>query len=118
MIWEIHQQQGIASANRSADRAEAKVDRFADKIAQMNRHLDRLTLACQSMWELIRDNTNLTEEDLETKIIEVDLRDGKGDGKIAPQVLPCGACGKTTNSKRVFCVFCGAPVKRPTQFDG
>ena len=118
MIWEMHQQQGIASAKRSADRAQAKAESFSDEIAKMSRHLNRLTLACQSMWELIRDNTNLTEEDLEAKVLEVDLRDGHADGRIRTQILTCSACGRKTNSKRAFCVMCGAPVDRPSQFDG
>jgi len=118
MIWSIHQQQGINSANQTADRAEKKTDGLEGDLRRISRHVDRLTLACQSMWELIRDNTDLTEEDLERKISEVDLRDGKADGKIAMQVLTCIACGQKTNSKRSICVMCGAPVKRTSQFEG
>jgi rRNA maturation endonuclease Nob1 len=69
------------------------------------------------MWELIRERTALSEEDLERKMLEVDMRDGRADGKIDLQILTCDACGQKTNSKRSVCVMCGAPVKRATQFD-
>ena len=116
MLWEMYQQKQIASANSTADHAVGKADGLAGELQRINRHLDRLTLACHSMWELIRDNTQLTEADLEDKILEVDMRDGQADGKMATQIIKCHACGSRTNSKRSICVMCGAPVQRESQF--
>jgi len=118
MIWDVYQQSKIANAERSADRAEAKVDRYADDIAGIKRHVERLSLACQAMWELLRDHSDLTEEDIKKKILEIDSRDGHADGKISTQSLNCDSCGKATNSKRAACVMCGAPVKGPHPFEG
>ena len=39
--------------------------------------LDKLLLVTRAMWELIRDQTSLTEEDLLAKVREIDLRDGR-----------------------------------------
>lgn len=116
MIWEIHQQTMIADANRTADRAQNKVETYDIQLKGLLRQMERLTLACHSMWELIRDNTDLTEADLEEKILEVDLRDGAADGKMATQILTCPSCGKNTNSKRSVCVMCGEPVKAGSPF--
>jgi len=54
---------------------------------------------------------------IENKILEVDLRDGRTDGKMATQLLDCPACGKRTNSRRSICVMCGAPLERPHKFE-
>ena len=70
------------------------------------------------MWEMLRDNTTLSEEELEKKILEIDLRDGKADGKLSPQPLSCPACGAKTNSARTTCVMCGAPIQAPGKFAG
>ena len=118
MFWEAYQQTRIAGAERLAENAESKVDRAARTLEDVQRHVDRLSLACQAMWELLRECSDLKEEDLERKIIEVDGRDGSVDGKMGVQQLDCPACGRKTNSKRNSCIFCGAPTKRPHQFDG
>lgn len=118
MIWEAYQQGKITNAERTADRAQAKADRYADDINRMQRHVERISLACQAMWELLRDHSDLSEEDIERKILEIDGRDGKVDGKMSMQTLDCPSCGKPTNSKRDCCVMCGAPLKRQHQFEG
>ena len=103
MIWEAYQQTRIAGAERLAAGAESKVDRAARTVEDLQRHVERLSLACQAMWELLRECSDLKEEDLERKIIEVDGRDGSVDGKIGVQQLDCPARGCKTNSKRNTC---------------
>ncbi len=104
-------------AQMAADQAKAGVERQAYETRELAQRMERMQLACQAMWELIRDRTQITEEDLENKILEVDTRDGKIDGKISTQTLTCHACGKPTNSKREFCVVCGAPLRRQHKFE-
>lgn len=118
MLWEVYQQTKIAGAERAAERAQSKADRYADDIASIKRHVDRLSLACQAMWELLRDHSDLSEEHIEAKILEIDARDGKIDGKIGTQLVDCPNCGRPTNSRRASCVICGAPFKREHQFEG
>ncbi len=117
MIWELQQQSKIASAEEKAQRAMSKADRYAQEIAALKRHTERLSLACQAMWELVRERTGLTEEEIEVKILEIDARDGRIDRKIATRHLACPSCGKPTNSKRTICVLCGAPLTRDHQFE-
>lgn len=118
MIWEFHQQAKIHRANDSARKAENKVDRVDAEIHEMQRHLDRLSLACQSMWELVREKTELTEEELDLKILEVDSRDGRVDGKISRQITDCPHCGRKTNTRRSHCLMCGGELSRPHPFEG
>jgi hypothetical protein len=118
MIWEAYQQTKIAEAERTADRAMSKADRYAADIADIRRQVDRLSLACQAMWELLRDHSDLTEEDIEAKILEIDGRDGRVDGKIATKQTNCTACGRPTNSTRSSCVMCGAPLTKEHLFEG
>jgi len=118
MLWEAYQQTRIAGAERAAESAESKVDRCWKGVNDLQRHVDRLSLACQAMWELLRECSDLTEGDIESKILEIDGRDGQVDGKIGLQQLDCPACGRKTNSKRDSCVMCGAPIQRPSRFGG
>ncbi|MEZ5384196.1 MAG: hypothetical protein R3F13_01645 [Prosthecobacter sp.] len=118
MIWEAYQQTKIAGAERTAERAMSKADRFAADLANVQRQMARLSLACQAMWELLRDRSDLTEEDIEAKIREIDARDGQVDGRIGTTLSDCPSCGRPTNSRRSSCLMCGAPLKRPHQFEG
>ncbi len=102
----------------AAHRAQTKADRSAGEVSDLKQQVERLSLACQAMWELLRDYSGMSEEHIESKILEIDGRDGRVDGKIATLILTCTACGKPTNSKRQFCVLCGARVERPHQFEG
>lgn len=117
MIWEGYQQIKINSAQQAADLAHAKADRYAYDIATVLKKLDRLSLSCQAMWELLRDQTELTEKDIENKVLEIDGRDGHTDGKIATQMRTCQACGRPSNSKRTMCVICGADMEKEHKFE-
>jgi hypothetical protein len=118
MIWEAYQQTKIAGAKSTADRAMSKAGRHANRTEDVELHVERLSLACQAMWELIRDTSELNETDLETKILEIDGRDGRVDGKMTTKPIDCPTCARPTNSSRDACMICGAPITRQHQFEG
>lgn len=95
----------------ASDQAESNASRFGDELAGMQRQLDYMTLVCQSMWELLRDASGLSEELLRVKIADIDTRPGKPDGKITPSVFPCPNCGANCNFSRQSCVMCGEDLK-------
>lgn len=110
-IWDLHQDGRIQDAQQEARVAGSKADAVVSEFARMHRRLDRLALASQAMWELLRDRAGITEEELKAKILEVDLRDGTTDGRMSTQITDCPKCGAKTNSKRATCVMCGAPLE-------
>jgi hypothetical protein len=89
----------------------------SEAVAQLERRVNRLALATQAMWELLRERSTVTDKELADKILEVDLRDGQTDGRMAPTFLECPNCHKPTNSRRPTCVYCGVEVKRRHLFD-
>ncbi len=110
IFFDIHQYKRISEVSSEASSAKAKSERVETELRSLRRQLDRVTLTCQAMWELVRENSDITEQMLADRITEVDLRDGVADGKMGHQVLDCPACGRKTSSKRGFCVMCGEPV--------
>ncbi|MBT3278289.1 MAG: hypothetical protein HN909_06870 [Phycisphaerales bacterium] len=81
------------------------------------RRVDKLTMACMAMWELIRDQTTLTEEDLIAKMREIDLRDGSEDGKLTLRVRNCPACNRPVGPRSDQCLYCGADMPSETAFN-
>jgi len=114
--WTSSPTQAHREAEREAKTTEEQANRHKVRVDDALRQIERLTLACQSMWELLRDHSDLTEDHLKAKMLEVDARDGMIDGKISHEIIDCPACGQKTNTRRPFCVFCGQTIENPHAF--
>jgi len=75
-----------------------------------------LALVCQALWEILRDKTSLTEDQLEEKIMEIDLRDGKKDGKMGRAVGNCPKCQKPLSQRHAKCLYCGEDIDKEHMF--
>ena len=109
--WDLVQHYQIEKAREEAQLAHAKSEGQGHRVDYVRDQVERLTLACQAMWELLRDHSDLTEEDLQSKILEIDARDGHVDGKLGHEVLACPHCSQRTSTRRSRCVFCGGQVQ-------
>jgi hypothetical protein len=117
VLWDLKQQGEIEAAQQSASEAQHRSRDAQDLFLQMEKRISRLSLLCQSMWELLRERAEFTDEQLATKVLEVDLRDGRTDGRMATQVTNCPSCSRKTNSKRASCVICGAELPKAHPFE-
>jgi hypothetical protein len=95
-----------------SDAAAAKTmaEQFTTRMEELEQRVDRLGLACQAMWEILRVQFGLSDEQIRAKMTEVDLRDGVADGRISAQVKGCTQCGRPVNTKRARCLYCGQAV--------
>ncbi len=92
----------------------ADVQLAADEVERaLSRKIEGLELACAGLWELLKRNHGYTEQQLIDAIREVDMRDGKADGKIKPTEETCPKCGRKLLTKRkTNCSWCGAQIER------
>lgn len=116
MFVDLYQQGRISEAQTSADQAAAKAEAVHERLARQERRIERLALHCQAMWEMLRERAQFTEEEFVNKVLEVDLRDGRTDGRIAVQIADCPNCKRKTNSRRATCVICGVELPRNHAF--
>lgn len=107
-IWNMYQRGQISEAKRDASDAKLEATLYQKKTDELERRLNTIALACQAQWELLRENTNLQDNDILEKMKEIDLRDGRSDGKISRRPLPCKKCGRTINTANPKCMYCGA----------
>jgi hypothetical protein len=117
VIWDLHQQQQIGEAKQDAANAKHRARDAQDLFLQMDKRVNRLSLLCQAMWEMLRERAEFTEDQLAAKVLEVDLRDGRNDNCITTQIRDCPSCGRKTNSKRAVCVICGAELPKGHAFE-
>lgn len=104
-------------ARSSGARAEAKVSSVEIQLRVMQGDIDRLSLLCQAMWELVSEKTNLTGQDIEQKVMEIDLRDGTLDGKLGRSQRQCPQCNRNLHRRHDKCLYCGHEVGREHAFD-
>ena len=107
-----HYENATASA-----RADMQGRKSNASLQQLEVRMDKLVLVCRSLWELVRDNTSLTEDDLMNKVLELDLRDGVADGKMQQGVQKCVHCGRTLSPRHARCLYCGREDVTHEAFD-
>lgn len=115
-IWDLQQDGRIAKAESDATNAKYEVASSKHRIDELEFALNRMSLASQAMWELLRDRLGITEEELSAKVKEIDLRDGVQDQKITTTLMKCTRCGHTLNTKSRRCIYCGETVPKPNAF--
>ncbi len=90
--------------------------READRqIEELEERVERLALACEAMWDLLRRDQNKTDDDLLHWVRHFDAADGQVDGRIQRQPRKC-SCGAMVNYRSHSCVYCGAEVGRVSPF--
>lgn len=107
-ITSIHQEtKGLV---KDVDKVSREVSAQNVEMSRLEQRLDRLSLACQAMWELLRDTTDFNDSDIFRKMEEVDLRDGVADGKMGHTIGECPTCGRKVDTQRRLCLYCGDPM--------
>ena len=75
---------------------------------ELKRKDESLTITCQALWELLSERLDLREDLILQKMQEIDLRDGKMDGKISSTLTSCPSCARTNKADRKQCLYCGS----------
>ncbi len=109
-LWEHLQNWRIESATTTAGQAQAKSYDLERRVKQLEDENDTLTLILMGMWELLGKSNGFYLKDLEAKMQEIDLRDGKLDGKLQSGPMECTECGRVLGERRKICVYCGTHV--------
>lgn len=86
------------------------------QLSNADQRVDRLALICEAMWDLMREHTTLTDEDLANKLAELDMSDGNKDGR-RQQISAACVCGAMVNARSEICQFCGADAPQRSMFN-
>jgi hypothetical protein len=108
ILIDLYQQGRINEASNKAENAKEAAEGARWDIKDLQRRCDALTIACQALWEVVRQQTGMKDSALLERMAEIDSRDGKVDGKISATLLPCSRCGRKSNARRKDCLYCGA----------
>jgi hypothetical protein len=113
-MWDILQHYQISEARRMAIDAQRNSERASGKIED---RLDTLVLANAAMWSILRDHLGITDEQLLTRMKELDALDGVFDGKLGSRRGTCSGCGRTVTARKGQCMYCGETLGGEAPFD-
>lgn len=126
MLWDLMQQMRIHRLAGEARHAHQEVSdtkddlrRLVNRIDELERSNESLTLACTALWEIMRDRVDISDADLEAKMGEIDLRDGVRDGRATSRAtgpMKCPECGRPNRRGRTTCIYCGRTLEAASPF--
>ncbi len=90
---------GSQSAN-----AQRETISSLDKVARLEEHLEKLTLVCAALWDLVKERGKWSEEDLAARVAVL-----ASQGKMSHAAHPCCKCGRPVTTRHRTCMYCGAP---------
>lgn len=98
-------------ASMTANEAKSDAREAKDDVLFLQHDIDRLLLITEAMWTLMKQKDGYTDEVLTQTIGEIEKRKVVVDGMaVKDPPVTCPACGKINLAKRLFCIYCGAPI--------
>jgi hypothetical protein len=99
-------------ASRAASEAEAAARRAGDTTERLRSQIEQQALVIRSLVEMCARKGLFSEEELRDVIREIDLSDGRLDGRYRPETGPvlCPQCAKPNARKLTSCMYCGAEL--------
>ena len=89
-------------------RAEEKAKYGTQHEYDLSRRFEKLALVCRAMWTLIQEKSNISEKELIQRTTEIDLLDGRADGRVSVPARTCQTCGHTIAPRHERCLYCGS----------
>ena len=111
---------GAAEQMARANRAQSAGERAARAAAAVRTQneaiisdVEKLFMLTEALWTILKEEHGYSDEELIRRIEEIDLRDGRLDGRVAEQQNPlCPKCGRVLIGSHPVCLYCGAVVQR------
>lgn len=111
-IWEAFQQRSINENRKRGGEAQVGANAALRSINELEEKVDRLSLLCHALFEELERTTGFSESQLKEKMTQIDLRDGRLDGKYDPVLgSDCPDCGRQVKKTRSNCFWCGASLQ-------
>ncbi len=108
IFWAVHHGAGMAGyAAQEAQDARRSANRSHNRIRELESRCDKALLVCEAIWTLLRDKLGVTEEELVKRVMDLDLSDGRLDGKVRKTAVKCAKCKRPVARRFAKCPYCG-----------
>jgi hypothetical protein len=107
VLWKRYQSRLDEEISEKGRKTERTADQLHEDYAHLEHRVEKLTLICRAMWELLCKSNKWDDDTLFDLVKDIDGRDGEVDGKIGSTVIKCPRCGHPANRRHPICVYCG-----------
>lgn len=113
LFWEIPIYAATASAERKATSSEHQAQKASREVRQLEARVEKLTMVAAAMWTLLKkQNPHLEDAHLAKAVEEIDLTDGRLDGRVRHDMRDCPSCHRPIAPRHERCIYCGQEVER------
>lgn len=100
-------------ATAAAREAETSAREAKTELEYLKLDVERLLMITEALWNMVKEKHGYEDDELMRKINEIDLRDEKLDGRVAPSPpRPCPKCNQPLAKRRISCIYCGTATTR------
>jgi hypothetical protein len=98
--------------SRSVSDAKAEARKASTDVEILEDEVERMYMVIEALWGMVKESGKFTDDDLIERVAEIDLRDGKLDGRASEKTAPpiCPSCSRTMKRHRPQCLYCGTMV--------
>ncbi len=107
-----HDSAAARDARHTANRASSDARRAQTSTQELEARLERLALMTEALWTIVRNRMDVTDDELAAMAREIDLSDGKLDGRVRRASSECRGCGRMVGRRHPRCLYCGAEMER------
>lgn len=111
LFWGSFHGAGVRAVHSDAQAARRSATDARIKTDELEARCERALLVCEALWTIMRDKLGVSEEELVNRVNEIDLSDGKLDGKVRRAAVQCNKCGKNVARRFQKCIYCGTPIE-------
>ena len=110
----VHNYYATSAASNAAVDAQNAATRAENALTNLQDGLDRQALVIRTLLTACEKAGLFNEAQFRELLDEVDISDGRLDGKFRPQPSPrdCPSCSKVNSKRAVSCMYCGAILER------
>lgn len=87
-------------------------------VQELQNRIARLSLICEALWEIVKEKQALPADLLNLKVAEIDMSDGRLNGRKASTLVSCPQCKRPMSPGHQSCLYCGAFVSEASVFNG
>ncbi len=113
-LWDVYQHVQISDlqASQHVNNLDSRKngETLHKEVQRLDSKIDGLALICQALLEILQEKAELSDKEIVEKIKEIDLRDGREDGKLTGKMSSCSKCKRPAHSRQRTCMYCGTAI--------